>query len=198
MKVTEFYEQVDKEIIKYYKSSKKKDYYVSVFGEAYSVLKTDKNRVRKLKKSITENNYYIVGIPGSTKLLHRIVAKVFINNEHPELYNEVHHKNSNRTDNRVTNLQWVNRSLHQDIHREEKDFKYNYDGSFNYDEDLVKLNREYEEDNDPWKDPLLDDYDLLLLEYGNKETINQHFSTDKRYIVKDDYLIESEKDNYIG
>jgi len=198
MKVKEFYEQVDQEIIKYYKSGKKKDYYVSVFGEAYSVLKSDKSKVRKLKNTINENNYYTVGIPGSTQLLHRIVAKVFINNEHPEIYNEVHHKNSNRTDNRAINLQWVNRELHQDIHRDEKDFKYNYDGSFNYDEDLIKLHREYEEDNDPWKEPLLDDYDLLMLEYGNKETIEEHFSGNSNYIIQDDYLKEPERDYYTG
>ena len=41
-----------------------------------------------------------------TQLIHRIVAKAFIPNTDPEK-DQVNHKNSKRTDNRVENLEWV-------------------------------------------------------------------------------------------
>ena len=39
--------------------------------------------------------------------VHRIVAEAFIPNKNPELFTEVNHRNGNRTDNDVFNLEWV-------------------------------------------------------------------------------------------
>ncbi len=45
-----------------------------------------------------------------TKTVHRIVASAFVDN--PENKKEVHHKNGDTTDNRASNLEWVNRAEH--------------------------------------------------------------------------------------
>lgn len=47
-----------------------------------------------------------VGIP-LMRFVHKIVALTFIPNADPSIYTEVNHKNLNKSDNRVENLEWV-------------------------------------------------------------------------------------------
>ena len=56
----------------------------------------------------------MVGGKYTTKLVHRIVAEMFIPNEDGKP--EVHHKNGDKTDNRAENLEWVTRSEHAEKH----------------------------------------------------------------------------------
>lgn len=160
MKVKEFYEQVDQEIIKYYKSSNKRDYYVSVFGKVYSVDKSNKNKVRKLKESVNTYGYLTVGIAGKNIRIHRIVATVFIKNPHPIEYTQVDHKNSLRFDNRASNLQWItpqanmDKSFHDvsNTRRKQKNIdKYCYDGSFMYEDYLLN---KFRGNSDPYNEYL--------------------------------------------
>lgn len=53
--------------------------------------------------------------------MHRLVAQAFIPN--PNNYNAVHHINHNRSDNRVENLEWMNRGEHQAMHNRERETK---------------------------------------------------------------------------
>ena len=146
MKVKDFYNQIDNEMIKHYDSSTKKDYYVSFMGEVYSVDKSNKNKVKRLKKSVTPHGYLTVGINGKTQKVHRIVAKVFIYNSEPDTKKEVDHINNLKFDNRVSNLQWISKSdnvskSHNEPENERRSQLYKdrteYYGAFMYEDYLV-------------------------------------------------------------
>ena len=92
------------------------NYQVSNFGSIRSLTHLDSmNRIRqgkikKLKKH--KNGYLVVALNHDTQLLvHRIVAQEFIGIPH-EGY-EVNHKDGNKQNNVVTNLEWVTKSQNQ-------------------------------------------------------------------------------------
>jgi hypothetical protein len=62
-----------------------------------------------LKPGLASNGYYTIVIcengKHTTKCIHRLLAESFIQNPHG--YNVVNHINSDRTDNRLENLEWV-------------------------------------------------------------------------------------------
>lgn len=80
-------------------------YQVSNFGNVFS-FKTNKRIVGGLCR-----NYRIVDLKKDKKrhilFVHRLVAQAFIPN--PENKKEINHKNLNKLDNRVSNLEWVSR-----------------------------------------------------------------------------------------
>lgn len=60
-----------------------------------------------LKPSITKGYYFVSLVQNGNKenvRIHRLVAKAFLDN--PNNYNVVNHKNENKLDNRVENLEW--------------------------------------------------------------------------------------------
>lgn len=97
------------------------DYEVSNMGEVRSVTKVftcyslrgngihERTRYgRVLKPSIQNNGYFVLWLSRNGKVkahtVHRLVAKAFIENQ--KKYYCVNHKNGNKTDNRVENLEW--------------------------------------------------------------------------------------------
>ena len=76
-------------------------YLVSSLGD---VIKA--NTMNALSKNCTNRGYYFVKLDGIPKTIHRLVAKAFIPNDYPEK-TQVNHKNGNKLDNTVDNLEWV-------------------------------------------------------------------------------------------
>lgn len=74
--------------------------------------KMSKDPIRKTQ--ISNCGYEMVLLKNNYRqkncLVHRIVAKTFVDN--PKKFNYVHHKDGNKSNNRADNLEWVNMKQH--------------------------------------------------------------------------------------
>lgn len=80
------------------------DYFVSNLGRVKSK-KWGKEIL--LKQFVTLKGYYTVNINSKTKRVHRLVAMAFLPN--PLKLAEVNHKDENKSNNALSNLEWCNR-----------------------------------------------------------------------------------------
>lgn len=105
----------------------KTDYYVTNYGDIYSIKKD--GRIKILKQTTDKAGYKYVNLrvkqDGKTHdvklLVHRLVAMAFIATIPNKL--EVNHKNGDKNNNQVNNLEWVDHSENM-IHAYENDLNH--------------------------------------------------------------------------
>lgn len=81
------------------------DYKISNIGDVISL---KNNKQRNLKVTIEKSGYKVVGLRENGKYIrkriHQLVALCFVDN--PQNYNEVNHKDADKSNNTYTNLEW--------------------------------------------------------------------------------------------
>lgn len=78
------------------------EYGITSCGKIYSF-----QAKRFMKTQFNNNGYERVNLNGVDKLVHRLVAEAYLPN--PDNFPEVNHKDKNRDNNCVNNLEWVSR-----------------------------------------------------------------------------------------
>jgi hypothetical protein len=91
------------------------NYAVDEQGNVFSLPKKTRKGTRILKYNISNNGYAMLDLckDGKIKrfLVHRLIAETLLPN--PDNKPQVNHKNGNKLDNRIENLEWNTRSENQ-------------------------------------------------------------------------------------
>ena len=92
-------------------------YQVSNLGRVRSLNYNRTGKVRNMKLGTYPNGYKMVDLKKDKKrkahLVHRLVAKAFIPNPNPDQLYEVNHKDEDKTNNAVENLEWCTHMYNQ-------------------------------------------------------------------------------------
>jgi hypothetical protein len=112
----------------------KYNYYVSTKGS----FKNDKSVIKNDHKYFS--GYKRIQINGKLFLLHRLVALTFL--ENPENKEFVNHKDGNKLNNQLTNLEWVT-CLENNMHKIQTGLSNSTKKVIQYDKNMNKLNEFY-------------------------------------------------------
>lgn len=100
-----------------------KDILVSDDGR---ILSYKKGEYKELKQSDNGCGYYRVGVGhGNPMYVHRLVAETYIENPEPEVRTQVNHKDGNKKNNTISNLEWVSPS-ENNLHAFSSGLKHSY------------------------------------------------------------------------
>lgn len=112
-------------------------YYISNYGR----VKSDTNKGIRIMKVHKANGYYRVQILHKMYFIHRLVATYFIDN--PNNYEQVNHKDFNKLNNKIENLEWVSAK---------ENSQYNYNSKvLQYDLNTKEIIAEYNSTTDAAK-----------------------------------------------
>lgn len=92
-------------------------YYISNYGRVKSLCKYNAIILQPYKK---HNGYLIVKINGKNTMIHRLVAFAFCQNNFTGQKVEIHHKDSNRSNNKADNLMILSVAEHHKLHNEKE------------------------------------------------------------------------------
>lgn len=90
-------------------------YWIDEKGTIYSVCR---NKIRIKAQIDNGNGYKYVDLCGKHFYIHRLVAKYFVANDNPKVKTEVHHKDGNKNNNSIDNLEWLSPIEHRKKHNE--------------------------------------------------------------------------------
>jgi len=121
-------------------------YEVSDCGNVRSVITTSSRRTKILKPYV-KNGYFAVNLFDNQKMkhcyIHRLVAEAFI--ENPDNKKEVNHIDCDKQNNRVSNLEWCNRT-HNLQHSYDNGLKRmgeNHGGHKLTEQEVLQIRKEY-------------------------------------------------------
>lgn len=83
-------------------------YYISEQGVVISTRYNKGHGIKELKQRLSNSGYLYVSIKGKNYYIHRLLAEAYIPN--PEHKREVNHKDLNKLNNDLDNLEWVTSS----------------------------------------------------------------------------------------
>lgn len=84
------------------------NYYISKQGNVISTRYKKGHGIKELTPRLSNSGYLYVGINGKNYYIHRLLAEAYIPN--PENKREVNHKDLNKLNNSLDNLEWVTSS----------------------------------------------------------------------------------------
>jgi hypothetical protein len=98
------------------------NYYISNHGNIMSFKRYKNGRI--LKQISCTNGYLKIILYNNGKQenisIHRLVAKAFINNSNPDIFNEVNHIDENKQNNHYLNLEWCTQQYNVEYSQSKK------------------------------------------------------------------------------